>query len=327
MLSRLQQLRYSQSTRSYFIHIHRTWRTPYPLISPHLYTSYFAYIIPRLYPFLFFTHRLLRGISRYTALLQQKGLTSIHDANVWLPIAQAIRRIVVVVEDDSSTLPHIDTNYSYTVIVIHNTVRIHAATIYGVLYALETFTQLVLPKSGGQLPAVGTINIADRPSYRWRGLLVDTGRRFFPMSLLKNLLDTMAAVKLNVLHFHMSDWCRFAVESTRFPHLTQSLQGEHLGHYTQADIKELIEYAADRGIRVVPEVDVPSHAGGMQPLKADSAQFCGDFEHAAMQLYYDPEGMCPIDRDEWELFLIFVVPLLPVLHSSQANPSVWCGSC
>ena len=82
---------------------------------------------------------------------------------------------------------------------------------------------------------------------------VDTGRRFHPVPLVKTMLDGMAAVKLNVLHFHLSDQCRFAVESTRFPQLTANLTGIQAGHYTQADVRELVAYAKDRGIRVIPE--------------------------------------------------------------------------
>jgi hexosaminidase len=87
--------------------------------------------------------------------------------------------------------------------------------------------------------------------------MVDTGRRFFPMPLLENLLNTMAGAKLNVLHLHASDMCRFGVESKVFPNLTASLTGIHGGFYTQANITALIAYAGDLGIRVVPEFDLP----------------------------------------------------------------------
>ena len=110
--------------------------------------------------------------------------------------------------------------------------------------------------------------------YKWRGVMIDSGRRFFPMPVVENLLDTMAVAKLNVLHLHASDFCRFGVESTTYPNLTSSLTGVYGGFYTQQNIKDMIAYAGDRGIRVVPEFDLPGHARGMRPLIPDGVVFC-----------------------------------------------------
>merc|ERR1719361_931528 len=105
-----------------------------------------------------------------------------------------------------------------------------------------------------------SVSVVDAPQFVWRGLMIDTGRRFFPMPLVKNLLDTMSFNKMNVLHLHASDLCRFSVESKKYPNLTKSLTGIHAGHYTQKDIADMIAYADARGIRVVPEFDVPGHS-------------------------------------------------------------------
>ena len=105
---------------------------------------------------------------------------------------------------------------------------------------------------------------------------------------LAGMAETMAAVKLNVLHLHASDFCRFAVESKVFPNLTAALTGDMAGHYSQDDVRGLIAYAADRGIRVVPEFDVPGHARGMLPIEG-SVHFCTD-EASRSQLYDDPAG-------------------------------------
>ena len=98
-----------------------------------------------------------------------------------------------------------------------------------------------------------TVSIADAPSFAWRGLMLDAGRRFFPVGAVLNLMDTMLAAKLNVLHLHASDECRFGVESKLYPNLTASLSGAFGGFYTQVDIKALIAEGGSRGIRVVPE--------------------------------------------------------------------------
>lgn len=116
-----------------------------------------------------------------------------------------------------------------------------------------------------------TMLIQDHPQYKHRGLMIDTGycvsmyiaaygfiiyskrRRFFPVELVENLLDAMSYVKMNVLHLHFSDLCQFSVESMQYPELTSALEQ----YYTQENVTNLIQYARDRGIRIVPEIDVP----------------------------------------------------------------------
>ena len=100
----------------------------------------------------------------------------------------------------------------------------------------------------------------------------------------------MVEPQLNVLHLHASDMCRWAVESKLYPNLTASLTGTRAGHYSQADIASLIEYAAERGIRVVPEFDVPGHSRGLLPLEgAGKVHFCTD-DKSRSQLFDDPAG-------------------------------------
>ncbi len=131
-----------------------------------------------------------------------------------------------------------------------------APTVVGVLRGLETVLQLVATDSAGfYFPAV---HIADAPRFPWRGLLVDAGRHFEPVDVIKRTLDGMAAVKLNVLHWHLSEDQGFRVQSLRYPRL-QKLGSDGL-FYTQEQIRDVVAYARDRGIRVIPEFDVPGHA-------------------------------------------------------------------
>jgi hexosaminidase len=138
------------------------------------------------------------------------------------------------------------------------------------MYGLESLVQLA-DADTGMLPH-GRVSVTDAPDYAWRGLMVDAGRRFFPMSLLTNLLHTMAAAKMNVLHLHASDMCRFGVESKVHPELTANLTGIHAGFYSQDDITELQGFAHGLGIRVVPEFDVPGHSRGWRPVA--TVDFC-----------------------------------------------------
>ena len=144
---------------------------------------------------------------------------------------------------------------SYRLEVGAGEVHLQASTPPGVLHGLQTFLQLVeMTPEGFAAPAV---LIEDRPRFPWRGLLIDVSRHFMPVETIKRELDGMEAVKLNVLHWHLSDDQGFRVESKKFPRLQQfSSDGQF---YTQEQIRELIDYARDRGIRVVPEFDMPGH--------------------------------------------------------------------
>ena len=143
----------------------------------------------------------------------------------------------------------------YSIDISSKQVRVFAETDLGAIHALETLMQLVsTDTSGYYFPCV---HIKDEPRFVWRGLLLDVALHFMPMDVVKRTLDGMAAVKLNVLHLHLSNDQGFRVESKVFPAL-QSKASDGL-YYTQQDIKEIIHYAAQRGIRIVPEFVVPGH--------------------------------------------------------------------
>ena len=123
--------------------------------------------------------------------------------------ATTVTEAAVFVHDNYKSawkLPNLKTNYEYNVKIGEGKIRIEASSVYGALYGMESLLQLVDKESG--TIAGDDIEIVDKPDYAWRGLMIDSGRRFFPMPLVKNLLDTMASAKLNVLHLHASDMCR-----------------------------------------------------------------------------------------------------------------------
>jgi hexosaminidase len=144
---------------------------------------------------------------------------------------------------------------SYELDVSPDGARIRAATVDGVLRALETVAQLIEPGPDGF--QIAAQHIEDHPRFRWRGLMIDVSRHWMPPDVIIRNLDAMAIVKLNVLHWHLSDDQGFRVESKRFPRLQQFGSDGHF--YTQDEIRGVIEYARDRGIRVVPELDIPGH--------------------------------------------------------------------
>jgi hexosaminidase len=145
---------------------------------------------------------------------------------------------------------------SYELTVADSGARVNAPTALGIVRGLQTFLQLVeITPTGFAVPAV---TIRDQPRFPWRGLLIDVSRHFIPLDVLKRNLDGMAAVKMNVLHWHVSDDQGFRVESKKFPRLQE--MGSEGHYYTQDEIRDFIAYAHDRGIRIVPEFDMPGHS-------------------------------------------------------------------
>ncbi len=145
---------------------------------------------------------------------------------------------------------------SYTLSISSSQIFLNAKTDLGALRGLETFLQLLAAdEQGYYFPA---LKIEDAPRFPWRGLMIDASRHFMPVEVIKRNLDGMAAVKMNVFHWHLSEDQGFRVESKVFPKLHEL--GSDGFYYTQAQIKEVIAYAAERGIRVIPEFDVPGHA-------------------------------------------------------------------
>jgi hexosaminidase len=152
--------------------------------------------------------------------------------------------------------PALSEDESYQLEVSQESARLSAPTTTGALRGMETFLQLIAPDADSF--SVPALRIEDRPRFAWRGLSLDVARHWMPVRVIERNLDAMAGVKLNVLHWHLSDDQGFRVESKLFPKLQQL--GSDGDFYSQADVRHVVAYARARGIRVVPEFDVPTHA-------------------------------------------------------------------
>jgi len=159
-------------------------------------------------------------------------------------------------QQSSKAVQELGEDESYTLEITSAGAKLNAPTTLGVMRGLQTFLQLVqITPQGFAVPAVV---IEDKPRFPWRGLMIDSGRHFMPLDVIKRNLDAMAAVKLNVFHWHLSENQGFRIESKKFPKL-QEMGSDGL-YYTQAEVRDVISYARDRGIRVVPEFDMPGHS-------------------------------------------------------------------
>lgn len=156
----------------------------------------------------------------------------------------------------SQRIPQLGEDESYTLSVDARRIVLRSATTLGSLRGLETLLQMLQSDAAGWF--VPAVEIEDRPRFPWRGLMIDVCRHWQPLSVIKRNLDGMTLVKLNVLHLHLSEDQGFRVESRTHPELPA--HGSDGNYFTQDQLREIIAYAAERGIRVVPEFDIPGHA-------------------------------------------------------------------
>jgi hexosaminidase len=150
----------------------------------------------------------------------------------------------------------LDEDESYSLVVTPASVKLTAATDVGAMHGMQTLLQLASFEGGAcVLPAV---TIQDSPRFRWRGLMIDSSRHFEPVFVIERTLDGMSVAKLNVFHWHLSDDQGWRAQSLKYPKLTEVASDGQF--YTQDQMREVVAYARARGIRVVPEFDVPGHS-------------------------------------------------------------------
>jgi len=198
----------------------------------------------------FENERLLKGANRFITRLDQRTALFFDQ---W-QVSTMEGTLSIQVEREGRLVLGEDEGYALT--IDSRGINLKAVTDLGALHGLETLLQLLsADTSGYYFPAV---HIEDAPRFPWRGLMVDASRHFMPVEVIKRNLDAMAAVKMNVLHWHLSEDQGFRVECRAFPKLHE--MGSDGLYYTQLQIRDIIAYAADRGIRIVPEFDMPGHA-------------------------------------------------------------------
>ena len=171
-------------------------------------------------------------------------------------IASTRPLLLIDTKGPSAAIQQLGEDESYHLEISSSSVHLTSANPLGTMHGLQTFLQLVHITSRGF--TVPEVTIDDKPRFPWRGLMIDSGRHFIPLPVILRNLDAMEAVKLNVFHWHISDDQGFRAESKAFPLLQQ--KGSDGLFYTQNEIRQVVEYARDRGIRVVPEFDMPAHA-------------------------------------------------------------------
>ncbi len=187
--------------------------------------------------------------------------------------ATATDRPVIVVDSASRAADtHVSHPEGYALeVAADGSVRIEASARAGAFYALQTLVQLI-----AQDAALPVVSIHDSPRFKWRGMHLDEGRHFFGPVAVKRMIDSMALYKLNILHWHLTEDQGWRIEIKKYPKLTQigswransPTPGDrnkpdgvpYGGYYTQDEIREIVAYARQRGITIIPEIEIPGHA-------------------------------------------------------------------
>jgi len=202
---------------------------------------------------------------------------------------------------DGEALPSLSSDESYELEITPDGARLSAGETIGILRGLETFLMLI--DIDGESFFLPGVKISDRPRFRWRGINIDVSRHWQPVEFVRRTLDAMAAVKMNVLHWHLSDDQGFRVESLVYPKLHGVASGGD--YYTQEQIRGIVSYARDRGIRVVPEFDMPGHATALFTAYPELASARKDYEIEKSIGVFDP-SLNPADEKTYEFLDAFI---------------------
>ncbi len=214
--------------------------------------------------------RMLRRLDNRVGLFFKQGFITKKDIAITATLLLKVKRPAELKMNEDE---------AYHLTVTDKQIIIEAETDFGAIRGMETVLQMLsVDDMGYYFPGV---EINDFPRFAWRGLLLDVCLHWMPMDVIKRTLDGMAEVKLNVFHFHFSEDQAFRVESKVFPKLTEL--GAEGNFYTQQEVKEIIRYADQRGIRVVPEIDVPGHATAMIKAYPELASIPREYD---LQRYY-----------------------------------------
>ncbi|KAJ5114497.1 hypothetical protein NUU61_000256 [Penicillium alfredii] len=188
----------------------------------------------------------------------------------------AIQYVVVDVVNGTADLQHgVDESYKLEVADGSNSIKIHAQTVWGALHAFTTLQQIIISDGKGGLIIEQPVRIEDAPLYPYRGIMIDTGRNFISVRKIFEQIDGMALSKLNVLHWHLDDAQSWPMQIRSHPHMTKDAFSTR-EIYTEEDMRRVIAYARARGVRVIPEVDMPGHASAGWKQVDPELVACGD---------------------------------------------------
>lgn len=171
-----------------------------------------------------------------------------------------VYQVNVNVKDQHADLQlGVDESYTLDLKQGSSHIDINANTIWGAMHAFTTLQQLIISNDKNQLVIEQPVHISDKPLYQHRGLMMDTGRNFISKKKLMQQIDVMALSKLNVFHWHLDDTQSWPIQMKVYPQMVKDAYSQR-EQFSHQDIQDIVSYAKARGVRVIPEVDMPSHS-------------------------------------------------------------------
>jgi hexosaminidase len=276
----------------------------------------------------FHNARLETGVVRMMARLQFESGVPLPHVPSMVAGDVSSAGVVIDVAGAGGAVQSVDEDESYSLTVTPQLVTIKAATVVGAFHGMETLLQLVqLKENAATIPAV---SIEDTPRFQWRGLMIDVSRHFEPVKQIERTLDGMAMVKLNVFHWHLSDDQGFRAESKIYPKLTGL--GSNGEFYTQDQMREVVEYARARGIRVVPEFDIPGHTVSWMVAYPQIASSKGPFHLPDVAGIHD-EALDPTRESTYVFLNRFIGEMTKIfpdayfhIGGDEVNGEVWTSN-
>jgi hexosaminidase len=254
-------------------------------------------------------------------------------------------------------------NESYQLTIEEQLITCEANNSQGLFYGVQTLFQLLPPEVYSAKPVSGIrwqipcLRISDAPRYRWRGMLLDVSRHFFPKEFIKNFIDYLAMHKMNIFHWHLTDDHGWRIEIKQYPKLTETgawrvdredrpwnlrepqKEGEKAtygGFYTQEDIKEIVDYARSRFVTIVPEIEMPGHCLAALASYPQYSSSGGPFTVLPGGVYPIYDVYCPGNEETFEFLqniLSEVIELFPseYIHigGDEVDKTPWkaCPKC
>lgn len=205
--------------------------------------------------------------------------------------------IIEVKEAAKTPVQSLDADESYTLTAENGRIVLSSARPYGAIRGIETLLQLVETDRDGYF--VPQVAISDAPRFPWRGVSYDTSRHFIPVAVIKRQLDAMASAKLNIFHWHLWDDQAIRIQLDSYPKLWQMTADGH--YYSKDQIRDVVAYARQLGIRVIPEISLPGHASAVA--------------HAYPSLMSGEEGQTYPHQRHWGVFEPLMDPTNPALYT------------
>lgn len=230
-------------------------------------------------------------------------------------------------------------NEAYELSVEPRRIVIKATSAHGAYYGVQTIFQLLPPEVYGDRRTKGIkwslpcCEIKDEPRFRYRGMMLDCARHFLPKEFVKKFIDLLAMHKQNMFHWHLTDDQGWRIEIKKYPRLTEvgsrrlettdydgknSDYTPHGGYYTQEDVKDIVDYARQRFVTVIPEIEMPGHASAAIAAYPEIAVFPDRTYHVATGWGVKKDVMAPTVRTFQFLDDVFseLLPLLPSVYYS-----------